>query len=106
RVHLVRYEDLLADTPGTLSEILSFMGARVESPNITRAIENNTLERMRAKEDRARWTVFSRRTEGAHFVGSGPAGSIRPDQIELIERYAGTELRRLGYEPDPSRPFG
>ena len=106
-VHVVRYEDLRSDTDGALSGILDFIGATVAREDVMRSTRNNSIERMREKEARVRATVFAARTEGTHFVRSGDAKDgphvLSASQIAMIDRYAGHELNRLGYEllPEP-----
>jgi len=105
-VHIVRYEDLRADTEGVLACALRFIGVPMDAAVLARAVENNTFERMREKEEGARSSVFGTRTEGTHFVRSGAVGEglrlLRPDQIAMIDRFAGPQLRRLGYELLPA----
>jgi hypothetical protein len=105
-VHVVRYEDLRSDTEAVVAGVLRFVGAPVSASALTRAVENNSIERMREKEERARASVFATRTEGTHFVRSGAVGEglriLRPDQIAMIDRFAGPQLRRLGYEMLPA----
>jgi hypothetical protein len=104
-VHVVRYEDLRTDIDGAVTRILAFMGATVGESDLKRSIANNSIERMREKEARARAGVFAARTEGTNFVRSGAVGEgadvLSPDQMSMIERYAGPQLRRLGYHALP-----
>lgn len=106
--HLVRYEDLRSDTERVLSDTLRWMGAAVDPDLVKRAVANNTFERMREKEAMGRAGPFRRRSEDSHFVREGGVGESRrvlgPGQIEMIDRYAGSALHRLGYELLPATP--
>jgi hypothetical protein len=105
-VHIVRFEDLRSDTEAVLAGTLRFIGAQVSASTLARAAENNSIERMREKEERARASVFGARTAGTHFVRSGAVGEglrlLSSDQIAMIDRFAGPQLRRLGYELLPA----
>lgn len=105
---VIRYEDMRKDTEGTLVQILNFLGFPVDLGIIRQAIENNTLERMRVKEDAAKQNpdqikkgTLLRNHGKKNFVGSAPLGGWRerldPEQILLIDQYAGDVLQRLGY---------
>jgi hypothetical protein len=100
---LVRYEDLRRDTEGTLQDILCFLDVQVEPETIRTAIENNTVAKMREKENeviesgtfRAVKPDFRRVNRG---VAGGWKDTLSHDQVALIERYAGKTLAMLGYE--------
>jgi len=105
---LIRYEDMRRDTEGTLQQILDFLGVQRDRSLIQQAIANNTLDRMKAKEDTAKQNpdqikkgTLLRNHDKKRFVGSAPLGGWRekltPEQILMIDRYAGRELARLGY---------
>jgi hypothetical protein len=97
----VRFEDLRNSTEETLSAILAFLGAERSSETIRNAIESNTVERMKAKEDRADDHVFVKADPTAHFVGRGLVGGWRDaltdEQLRMIERHAGDVMAPLGY---------
>jgi hypothetical protein len=102
-LHLVRYEDLRRDTASVFRGILDFLGATVDDDALRRAIENNTLEGMRAKEDRAEREGWRRaRRPELRFVAAGSLSGwreqLRPAQIGLIEERCGEILDALGYE--------
>jgi hypothetical protein len=97
---VVRYEDMRADTEGTLALVVKFLGVNTDAEVIQRAILNNSLERMRVKEDGS--TRFWRpkqeegRSAGKGFVG-GWREKLTESQVQLIGRFAGSALARLGY---------
>jgi hypothetical protein len=103
---VIRFEDLRRNTEPLLAQIVEFLGATVDREVIRRGMANNTLERMRAKEDTTNALHRSTSEEG-RFVRRGAVGGWRErltsSQIALIERYAGGTLARLGY-PVASHP--
>lgn len=102
-LHLVRYEDLRASPEECLAEIVVFLGMPVDDALITRAVDNNTLDRMRSKEDQAPPQKFKRaRSREVRFVNQGLTQGwktdLTPHQVGLIEQHTGPTLTRLGYE--------
>ncbi len=103
-LHVIRYEDLRADPAGTIRRALEFLGRPHRIDRVPRAIERNSLERMRAKEEEARRVLpeFGRLDPSYHFVGSStkvPKVVLSPEHLELVTRAAGSVMERLGYAP-------
>jgi hypothetical protein len=110
KLMLVRYEDLRQDPEQVLSQLLQFLGVTPNLRIIRKAIENNSLQRMRAKEDKARKAgersvlLESRKSteEDGRFVRKGAVGGWRGTltdaQLKIIDQYAGDMLATLGYE--------
>jgi aryl sulfotransferase len=100
-VHLVRYEDLLKDTAGTLSGALAFAGVAVSMGKINRAVASCDFVCFRAEEERNGFVEAPRR--GIKFFRRGRAGGWHDDltceQVIRIESRHGRMMRRLGYEP-------
>jgi len=101
-LHVVRYEDLRANTEGTLRQALEFLGRADRGDRIPRAIVRNSLDRMRAKEEEARRVLpeFAALDPNFPFVGSSttaPKPSLSREQLELVAQAAGPVLERLGY---------
>jgi hypothetical protein len=108
---VIRYEDLRKNPESMLGELLEFVGLKPNYQVIRKAVEDNTLQRMRAKEDRAKAAgehsilLGSHKSDGeeSRFVRTGSVGGWRnkltPAQVNLIEQYAGETLAALGYEP-------
>lgn len=109
---VVRYEDLRKDTEPGLTEMLQFLGIERDRDSIRRAIENNSLNAMREKEEKAKksgatlgkGTLLRKHSvdrEDGRFVRSGSVGGWRakltPQQIALVDRYAGESLMKHGY---------
>ena len=103
KVHVVRYEDLRADPAGGLAAMLDFLGISRSHEEIERAVENNTLQRMREKEDAARSSRanFQDLQDGYRFVNTGAVGGwqaeLREEQVRALEARAAPILARLGY---------
>ncbi len=102
RLHLVKYEDLRDGPEECLAEIVRFLGVPVDDSVIARAVDNNTLERMRSKEDEAPPQKFRRaRSRDVRFVNQGLTQGwkrdLTPQQIGLVELHMGPTLTRLGY---------
>jgi estrone sulfotransferase len=97
---IVRFEDMRQNTEATLVTMLDFLGVPADKFKIRNAITANSVDRMRAKEDRSRAFPQSCEESG-RFVRKGAVGSwqerFTAEQIALVERYAGAELERLGY---------
>ncbi len=94
---VVRFEDMRRDTEKSLAEMMEFLKVPVDSAAIRKAIESNSLEQMKAKEKVSPQKASAK----GRFVGSGSVagwkGKLTPSQLELIDRYAGPTMSRLGY---------
>jgi hypothetical protein len=99
-VLLIRFEDLKADTSETLAKILRFLEAPADPVRIMRAVANNSLSRMRSKEDNSR-SLHKSSGETGRFIGTGSVVGWREklseSQVQLIESYAAGQLTWLGY---------
>jgi len=113
KLKVIRYEDLRRNPEIVLTDLLEFLGRPAEPSVILRAIENNALESMRAKEDalhkKPRQVRFPEKpaapeNENGRFVRQGLVGGWRQKlplhAVQLIEQYAGDTLARLGYVVD------
>ncbi len=107
---LVSYRELKQKCEPTLTRIAEFLKVRVPAQVIQNAIQNNNLQNMRKKEDRAPQIGYDPRTksiaEEKRFVRSGAVGGWRERltsaQAEYLQRNTGRMLVRLGFEEDPS----
>jgi len=94
---VVRYEDLRRDPVPWFAKMADFIGVDVNEEKIRIAVENNSIQNMRAKEDRepVRASIKGR------FVREGKVrgwlSKLTPAQVRLIEEHAGPMLSRLGY---------
>ena len=96
---VTRFEDRRKNPEETVTKILGFLGVQVDATAVRNAVKNNTLEAMRAKEDRRRGKKYA--DEGDRHTRSGSVGGWRErltrEQLHFIEAYAGRVLLRLGY---------
>ena len=101
---VIKYEQMRANPTAELARMLEFLGVRPGPDVVEKAVVNNTLEKMRAKEDKtAKFQVFHRTSSEDHrFIRKGAVGGwhgkLTPSQIDCIRQYAGDALARLGYE--------
>lgn len=106
----LRYEVLRHDSENVFLELLDFLKIRRSRAEVERAIANNTLQRMREKEDQLykqeNYADVPRRPlksaeAGGRFVRSGSMGGWRDrltaEQIRRIELHTAHVLTRLGY---------
>lgn len=114
---LLRFEDIRKDLEGSVAQCLEFLGKPVDRSVIQAAIRNNSLERMRVKEDQAKKLPKVAGEEGRQ-VGKGLVEGWRrkltEQQLAIIDEFAGHTLARLGYptgasarssEPDKTVPI-
>jgi hypothetical protein len=107
---VVRYEDLRQNSEQVVGQLLQFLGVSADDRMIRKAIENNALQQMRAKEDCARRAgersglLYSRNTvsEDGRFIRQGAIGGWRNKltdaQLKIIWQYAGDTLAAAGYQ--------
>jgi hypothetical protein len=108
---VVRYEDLRRNPEQVIGQLLRFLGVTPDVRIIRKAIEDNSLEQMRAKEDTAKRVGEQSALLGCHkeaegedarFVRKGSVGGWRSKltdaQVKLFDQYAGDMLATLGYE--------
>lgn len=102
---VIRFEDMRRNPEETLTRVAQFLGVHTDRRRILAAIDNNTLEKMRAKEDVSESLVRGDTEEG-RFVRRGRVGgwreSLTEPQVELIQQCAGNVLARMGYSAGAS----
>jgi hypothetical protein len=105
-VHLVRYEDLRADTAGTLEPVFAAIGLRCTRAQLDAAVEQARFERLRDSEAERGFRETSPRT--STFFRSGRAGGWRAElssgQVATIEADHADTMRLLGYELTTTPP--
>jgi hypothetical protein len=110
---LIRFEDMRRNTEAVVTSILDFLEISWKKDQVITAIANNSLERMRAKEESVKRSgmkldkkVLIRThtidNEEGRFVRKGAIGGWRAKltepQVRLIEQTTGPTLLRMGYE--------
>ncbi len=98
-VHLVRYEDMLADTAATALAALRFAGVEPDPARLDRAIAFASIDELQRQEAESGFREAPRKAQS--FFRRGIAGGWRDDlthdQIARIEHDHGTMMDRLGY---------
>ena len=96
---VVRFEDMRRQTADSLEQMMNFLNVPVSPATIRQAVENNSLEQMKAKEKVSPQKASAK----GRFVGSGSVAGwkdkLTPSQLQLIDQYAGGAMARLGYAP-------
>jgi hypothetical protein len=85
---LVRYEDLRADTLGTMKRIYTALEIPVEEAELARSVEKNSWENIPEQE----------KGEGRFHRKAKPGGwreDLTPEQAEIVEVVTGSLLREL-----------
>ncbi|HEY6290842.1 MAG TPA: sulfotransferase domain-containing protein [Terriglobia bacterium] len=98
---VLRFEDLRKDMESAISRMLDFFGVAAETEVIRTAIADNTLEKMRQKEQESKTLHQARSGEEGRFIRKGAVGGWREklsdEHLRLIDTYAGDAFRRMGY---------
>jgi hypothetical protein len=104
RFLLLRYEDLVADTPRELAKIVAFLNLPANQQQIAQAVERSSADQMRKLEktqtDKSGLTKGSRKD--LSFVRAAGSGGWRSElpapMVAGIEAAWGPLMRHLGYE--------
>jgi hypothetical protein len=96
-VLLVRFDEMRSRPEDSLANMMEFLNVPVERDVIRRAVANNSVEKMRDKEK----INPQKASAKGRFIRSGAVGGWREKftetQAELVEKYAGNILSRLGF---------
>jgi hypothetical protein len=99
-VHVMKYEDLLADTAGELRRALDFVGAQASAEEIARTVRHSAFAELRRQETERGFR--GRGSPSQMFFREGRAGAWRerlPSALaRQIERDHGEMMARLGYD--------
>lgn len=108
---LIRFEEMRKNAEPCISRIVEFLGLPVDPVQIRAAIANNSVERMRDKENASQKLMKSTGEEG-RFVRKGAVAGWRErfseEQLRLVDQRAGDVLVRMGYPlafPERSDPI-
>lgn len=100
-IHLVRYEDMMADTATVLEGVLAFADIPPTTERIRRAAEYAHFGQLRQQELERGFREAPRPQPGGNFFRRGEAGAWRdeltPAQVARIEAGQARMMRRLGY---------
>jgi hypothetical protein len=101
---LVRYEDLLQDTPAWLQRIAEFSGLNASAERIERAVQRSSADSMRKLESaqNLQWATTRETRKDIHFVREAKSGQWRTALSESstaeIESAWGHLMKLIGYE--------
>jgi len=102
----IKFEEMRLNIGAVLVDILEFLGINRDIEAIRKAVQNNTIDKMREKENRAPKGTFKTNRTGIHFIRQGSSGGWRETlsekQLEIIEARLGRTLDRLGYSLENS----
>jgi Sulfotransferase domain len=102
---VLKYEDLRSQTEDAVARVVDFLGVRARSDAIRKAIANNDVQRMRAKEDRspqiAGLSPAKSNGDASRFIRNGAIGGWRSklseQQVSRIEQQTAEAMLRIGY---------
>jgi hypothetical protein len=107
-VHLIRYEDMQADTLDTFRGALDFAGRPASDEEIRRAVGHADFTELRRQESEKGFSETPRRP-GGQFFRRGEVGAWRDElsaeQVARIEAAHAPMMRRLGYEVASAMPL-
>lgn len=99
-VHLIRYEDMMADTAGTLGRALAFAGRHASDDDIRRAARFADFAELKNQETAKGFREASPRSQSG-FFRRGQAGAWRDEltaaQVDRLESHHAPMMLRLGY---------
>ena len=108
-IHLVRYEDMQADTAGVLARALEFAGRPASEEEIRRAVAFADFAQLQEQEKARGFREAPRPRPGGRFFRRGQSGAWRDEltteQVLRIENEHAPMMRRLGYEPVSQAPL-
>lgn len=109
---VIRYEDMLADTPSEMRRICQFLDVDLEDEAIARAVEYSDFTHLRKIEEQAIQSgakgslnnpdqFKERHQQGFRFVNQGKAGlwrsKLTEEEIALAEKAFAPTAQRFGY---------
>jgi hypothetical protein len=104
-MYVVRFERLREEPEVVLSEVVRAFGLEPDESTIESAVGNNSVDRMRQKEERASSGAFAPGVDrGIRFINTGSAEGwkerLNPAQSAAISGRFGAAMTRVGYEFD------
>lgn len=95
----IRFEDMRANTPQILTQIVHFLGIPSDTDAVMKATQNHSLQNMKQKEDSSK--KFSDNAHGIRLVTDGSVGkwhqNLSAQQLEHLQAKVGDLLQQLGY---------
>lgn len=110
RFLLMRYEDMIQDTPGELLKIAKFLGIDATPERLASAVERSSADNMRKleKKQAMAWSSTRETRQDIPFVRAAKAEGWRTElpkaSVALIEEAWGPVMQYLGYAPAVATP--
>lgn len=96
---VIRYEDLLPDTPAVMADLFAFLGVAADPETVARTVEAASFERLSGGRSRGQ-------EDAGSFFRKGVAGDwverFGAEDAHAYGAIAGDVLRRFGYTEDPA----
>jgi hypothetical protein len=93
----VHFEELRSNPVEGFTRIAKFLGVNSDPGLIRRAIEHNSLDKMKEKERKAPQRASVKGQFVRNGIVQGWRAKLTPEQVRFIEHHAGSTLERLGY---------
>jgi hypothetical protein len=101
---VIKFEEFRQDPVTKLGEVLGFLGLDAPAPEVDAAIANNSVEKMRDREEHAVDAGISGGDPRYPWIGQGAVmgwrSKLTPEQAQRLSAGAGDVLSRLGYPTD------
>jgi hypothetical protein len=101
-VHVLRYEDLQANTVEALARALAFAGMNAPEEEVRRAVANANFAELRRQERAKGFAELPTPVRGGVFFRRGIAGAWRDElaseQVARIENEHAAMMRLMGYQ--------
>jgi hypothetical protein len=101
-LHVMRYEDMLADPQAAFGGLVKFLGIPATRQKLRLAIKNASFKELRRQEERSGFWEKTRVQK--HFFRKGEAGGWREvlsdEQVARVIEKNREQMARFGYVPD------
>lgn len=98
-VHVVRYEDMKADTVGRFTQVIRYCGLDDDPKRIAKAVEFSSFDSVKKQEQETGFREKMRKSES--FFRKGQVGSwkeqLTPDLVQQLMDAFGETMERFGY---------
>lgn len=102
RLHIVRYEDLIASPTRTFGEVTKFLGLKTSRDRLERAIKNSSFKVLQNQEQK--FGFAERPAHQERFFRKGTSGQWRKElsdeQVARICETQREQMARFGYLPE------
>lgn len=100
-IHVMRYEDMLNDSPSTFRGLTDFLNLAPSEEQLSEVIDLSSFKALKKQEQESGFRERPDRSET--FFRSGTTGQwkdvLTPDQIDQIVKRHGAQMERFGYLP-------